>query len=191
MKRLIACVTIALAAQSLAQQRAPAPAATPSEPGTAIERLQLTHGRMIVRGAQKIGDVSGSLSTSLSVEAVELRDATSKQRGVAIETAQRDRSERKGSSFVDRDEMDALIVAAESMLKMGDGVTALHTYEVSYKTRGGFELSMFTQSKSGSPTFSFAAGRTLKTFAFSDDRVAVEKLIGLLKEARTVLDSLK
>ena len=161
-----------------------------SETATAIERMQLTHGRMVVKGYSTIAITYGLNSGRVDVEVIEVREGSTRNRGVVVQTRDATRLERTDRAYIDRDEVDALVDAATALIAVTGDVTTLTSFEAVYKTRGGLELSQFAEA-CNPVRFSVSTGRISKEHVFLTERPQVEEFVAALKKAKIVLDALK
>jgi hypothetical protein len=155
-----------------------------------LEKLQLGSGRLIVRGQTQVGITGGIGMSSVTINAVELREGATRLRGLSLRLTDGARVEREGTAFVDRDELDALIGAVEALAKTDSSVTPLKSYEVTYRTRGGLEVTAFNRD-SGARNVAVSAGRGLKATVFLEADYLVDRFVSQLKEGRATVDALK
>ena len=87
---------------------------------------------------------------SVEVSAMELTNATTgrKQSGVLIEITESGRFENTDRSFIDYDEVDALLKGLDYISNATSNVTKLSMFEATYKTKGYFSATTFS-SRSG------------------------------------------
>lgn len=159
-----------------------------AEPTTALERLQLTHGQLVIKGYSTVASIALPQGGHVAVEVTELRAGGHRTRGLVIEVREGTRIERTERAFVDADEVAALITATAALAETKGDITKLAEFEASFKTRGG--LSVTTFSSGGRIVFSVAAGRALRSHAFLRERSLVERFVVALKDAKEQLDLL-
>jgi hypothetical protein len=84
---------------------------------------------------------------SFEVNAMEFTDATTgrKQSGVLIEIKESGRLENTDRSFIDYDEVDALLKGLDYISKATSDVTKLRMFEATYKTKGYFSVTTFSR----------------------------------------------
>lgn len=168
-----------------------ATAAPPTPPGTKIEAFSSITGIVMIRGFSTIGRVRGQ--GVVTVDAREYRDASKPNQGVygiAIEVKEPGRLERESRSFIDLDEIDALVRGLEYISKISKTVTPLKDFEATYRTKGDFSVTVFSNSNGGL-SLSVDSGRIGKTSAFltMSDLDALKALIleakGIVENARS------
>src|SRR5436305_8433014 len=117
---IVAISMLALTSQAIFAQVSPAiPAGPAIEAPTRLEALELRKGTLIVKGYTEIGRVDGEDASSITVSAIELKDMTrgSKEMGLAIVAAQGGETRRQAISYVDFDEITALLTALDYLAK--------------------------------------------------------------------------
>jgi hypothetical protein len=99
-----------------------------------------------VKGFSNVGQIRGT--GSLEVSAREFTNATSrtKQYGAAVEVREAGRLERRSTSYIDEDELDALIKGIDYISKIEKSVTKLRDFEAIYSTRGDLRVVVFSNS---------------------------------------------
>lgn len=164
---------------------------TELEPKTRLEAFQARAGVVIVRGFSRIGSATGTDGSSIEVEAIELRDIDSrtKEYGITIEVADAAKPERRNISFIDYDEMDALLKGLEYLGKVDNSITQLKRFEVDYRTRGDLIVSAFN-GRGSNVTIAVSSGtfRPVTSFFRLED---VKVISGLIIEAKTQLDAIR
>src|SRR6266568_524452 len=95
------------------------PAGPVMEAPTRLEALELRKGTVIVKGYTEVGRVDGEEGSSITVSAIELKDATrgTKETGLAIVAQQGGDTRRQAISYVDFDEINALLTALDYLAK--------------------------------------------------------------------------
>lgn len=144
---------------------------------------------MIVKGYSTIAQISG-LGGEATIKVMELRESSTRNLGITIEVKERGRLERSDTAYVDRDEVDALVNAATSLMNTNKDVTKLDGFEAVYRTRGNLEVAQVGRA-GGNVSFAVAAGRVGKTYVFYESRDQVERFVAALKEAKAALDAMK
>lgn len=114
-------------------------------PATRLEALQLKKGIVLVRGYTDVATLQAE-DGSVRVIAVELNDLSRqvKEFGLALEVS---RGERRALCYVDYDEIEAIGSALESIGKLDNNATKLATFEASYRSRGGLDVTSFTDAQ--------------------------------------------
>ena len=133
---------------------APAPTEEGQEPGpmpgsfltppalTRIEAFGAQRGVLVIKGFTDVGHLNGDDGSGLRVMAVQFTDAAKKvrERGLAIHViAGGDGGQT--ISYVDEDEIDALIEATGALAKLRSDATPMESFEARYQTRGDLELA--------------------------------------------------
>lgn len=157
--------TLSFANVVSAQVGATVPTPTPL-PATKIEAFSSKTGIVMIRGFSTIGRIRGQ--GVVTVDAREFRDASSPSQGVygiAIEVKEAGRLERENRSFIDLDEIDSLVRGLDYIAKITKTVTSLNDFEATYRTKGDFAVTVFSDS-SGGLALSVDSGRIGKTSAF-------------------------
>ena len=138
-----------VAAQAFAQLGAPANPAGPNAPGveapTRLESLELRKSTIIVKGYSEVGKVDGEEGSSITVSAIEMKDTKigSHEMGLAIVAAGGAEGTRSAISYVDFEEIAALLTALDTLAKPDPAATRLSAYEAQYRTRSGLEFVSF------------------------------------------------
>jgi len=168
-------------AQQLAQSE--------SSPKTKIEAFQVQTGTVVIKGYSEIGRVSAM--GSVEVSAMEFTDASTnkKQTGVLIEIKESGRLENKDRSFIDYDEVDALLKGLDYISKATADVTKLGQFEATYKTKGNFSATTYNNS-SGKIAAAVKSGYIRPATAFLSLE-QLNNLRDLIVQAKQKLDSTK
>jgi hypothetical protein len=156
---LILTGPMAMAQEQGEQQRPPA---------TKLEAFQARTGVVLIRGYTTVGSIRGMGATVVSVDAREFRDAAnpnSRATGISIEVKESGRLERENTSFVDSEEIDALLKGIEYIAKIGKDVTKLENFEADYRTKGDLRIGVFSAA-GGKVSAVVASGRIGRTRAF-------------------------
>ena len=120
------------------------------EPRNKLEDFEGRVETVLIRGRHWVGTVRAQNGTA-RVEATEIRDSvTSATASGAIITIKADGGPAGGDirSFVDYDEIDALLRAIDTASKASESITRLSHFEVRYRTKGDFEIMVFKQLES-------------------------------------------
>lgn len=158
-------------------------------PKTKLEEFQAQTGTVVIKGYSEIGRVSAI--GSVEVSAMEFTDATSgrKQSGVLIEIKESGRLPNTGRSFIDIDEVDALLKGLDYISKATSDVTKLGMFEATYKTKGYFNATTFSSS-SGKIDAALKSGSVRPANAFLSLQ-QLSELRSLIVKAQQKLDSVK
>ena len=181
------CIT-AVAQRPGPQFRRPL-ACEPLEPRTKLEAIESQYQKVLLKGFTQIATL-GSRGAEIRIDAVELKDPSTRALGIAI--AMRETSERasENRSFVDYDDIDALLRAIDAVSKVNESSTKLVGFESRYRTLGDLEISVFRQSRISGTAVSVTTGIC--------DRVTgeltldgLERFRAHIVEAKTRLDDIK
>ena len=184
---LISAITTILA--GVAPARAQQLAQSEPSPKTKIEAFQIQKGTVVIKGYSKVGLVNAM--GSVEVSAMEFTDAATnkKQLGVLIEIKESGRLENEDRSFIDYDEVDALLKGLDYISKATGTVTKLGQFEATYKTRGDFSVTTYNNS-AGKISAAVKSGYIRPATAFLSLE-QLNELRDLILQARQKLDSAK
>jgi len=159
------------------------------EPKTKLEAFQVQTGTVVIKGYSEIGRVTAL--GSIEVDAMEFTDLTSgrKQSGVLIEVKESGRLENTDRSFIDYDEVDALLKGLEYISKATSDVTNLKMFEATYKTKGDFSAATYSNT-SGEIKAAVSSGYIRPASAYLSLQQLAE-LRSLIVQAKQKLDSVK
>ena len=138
--------TVTLAQLNSANSAGPAgPAAPGMEAPTRLESLELRKGTIILKGYTEVGKVDGEEGSSVTVSAVEMKDSKigSHEMGLAIQASGGGENARAANSYVDFEEIPALLTAIDSLSKPDPNATRLSAYEAQYRTHSNLEFLSF------------------------------------------------
>lgn len=160
-----------------------------TEPRTKLESFQRQSGTVVIKGYSEIGTISAL--GSIEVKAMEFTDATSRtqQLGIIVQVNEAGRFENTDRSFIDYDEIDALLKGLDYISKVNGEATKLSSFEATYKTKGDFKATVFNSS-SGRLEGSVSSGYIRPATVF----LSLEQLIelrGYINQAKQKLDSIK
>ena len=171
MKKVVIIAVLALLFTSMAYGEEPA---EPQKPATKLEAFQAKTGIVVVRGFTTVGTVNG-LGT-VTVDARDFRDASNPKThitGVSITVKESGRLERENTAFIDSDEITSLLAGLDYVSKATKDVTPLTNFEVEYRTKGDFRITVFNNS-SGELSAAVSAGRIGKTSAYINLQQVIE-----------------
>jgi hypothetical protein len=127
----------------------------PPPPATLLEGFRAPVGAVLTIGHETLGEVKG-----ISVDVRELRDSSGgRVRGVVVEVNP-DKSPTE-LSYVDIDELPALIRGLDQLLAVTTNPTQFRNFEVHYATKGELEIAG-SISRSRGIVFTVEAGRAQK-----------------------------
>ena len=117
------------------------------EPATKLEAFQPVPGAIFTIAHEDLGNVS-----TVRVTVQEVKNSTGDPiRGVIVEV-------NGARSFVDADELDALVKGCDSLLDTTSNPTQFRSFEAHYITRGALELTATISDRNG-VSFSVQTGR--------------------------------
>lgn len=159
-------------------------------PKTKLEAFQTQTGTVVIKGYSEIGKVAAL--GSVEVNAMEFTDATTgrKQSGVLIEITESGRLQNTDRSFIDFDEVDALLKGLDYISKATSDVTKLGMFEATYKTKGYFSATTFSSSGSGEIEAAVKSGYIRPANAYLSLQQLAE-LRALIQKAKQKLDAVK
>jgi len=142
MKRIYSLLAVALIA-SLARAEE-----TNSYPKSNLEIFEATTGIVIIRSVDEIGALPGKAG-GVTVKCREARDPSTNRRefGVTVIVTQAQGAE--DTTFVDYDELDALIRATDYVSKVDWSITSMGLFEAGYTTRSGLRVASYSSSRTG------------------------------------------
>jgi hypothetical protein len=176
----------------VAAQQPSRPAPLPFEPLTRLEALDTQVGAVVVKNYTFIGSVSG-FSGIVMVTSYEFVDAQTgrKEYGIGVELREAGRSEKDGRearTYVDYDEIDALVRALDSISKIERSAT-LENFEAQYRTRGELSVATFIR-----PNGSLQAEVAIGIFRRAGVTISIGKLVDfrkLIADAKLALDKIR
>lgn len=189
----VALVLLICAASAAAQQGAPQlPVPVPFEPATKLEALDAQTGAVIVKNYTYIGSVSG-FSGVVMVTSYEFVEAQTgrKDYGIGIELREAGRTEREGRdarTYVDYDEIDALIRGMDYISKI-ERSQSLENFEAQFRTRGELTVSTFIR-----PNGSLQSEVAIGLFRRAAITISLGRLADfrkLIADAKVTLDKIR
>ncbi len=180
---IILATTCAVHAQ---QPQLPLP---PIEPLTKLEALESQVGVVLIKNYTFIGSVSG-LGGITIVTSYEFVDAQTgrKEYGIGVEVRESSRSERDARTYVDYDEIDALLRGLDQIIKI-ERSTTMENFEAQYRTRGELTVSTFIR-----PNGTLLAEVAIGLYRKAAVTISTGKLADFRKmiaDAKTTLDKIK
>jgi len=151
--RLILCATAVMVAATFSVQaqrrgqRLPAPRdAQFYEARNKLEDFDSRVETLLIRGRHWVGNIRGQNGFA-RVEATEIRDATTgtTAAGAVVTIVADGGPAGEIRSFIDYDEIDALVKAMDTAAKASETITRLSHFEVRYRTKADFEIMVFKQ----------------------------------------------
>jgi hypothetical protein len=139
------------------QAQAPPPGAemndAPMNPGsflappplTRVEAFGAQHGVLVIKGFTEVAHLAGDNGSAVRVMAVQFTDGARKQRerGLAIHVSENvnNAGTAETISYVDEDEIDALIENVGTLGKLGAEASPMESFEARYQSRGELEVA--------------------------------------------------
>lgn len=141
----VCCIAPTLAQDADKQDNPPRqPVPWPMGPATQLENVLHVRGAVVVKGYTDIGTITGDYNDSVRITAVELTTpgTNEKATGLAVTVSQGGDTIAESVSYVDFDEIDAMLAALETIAKLeGTAPTTMQRYDAEYRTRGDLELA--------------------------------------------------
>ena len=128
-------------------QRLPAPRDPQFyEPRNQLEDFEGRVETLLIKGRHDVGTIR-TQNGYARVEASEIRDSANGQTasGAVITIVADGGPAGDIRSFIDYDEIDALVKALDTASKASESITRLSHFEVRYRTKGDFEIMVFKQ----------------------------------------------
>jgi hypothetical protein len=177
----ILVIALPIAAQEKASDK--------GQPKTQLEAFAAETGVVIIKGYSDIGEVVSM--GSIAVDCKEFTNAKSgkKSYGMTIKVKEAGRLEREGRSYIDYEEIEALIAGIDYISKINSNVTKLSNFEATYSTKGDFSITVFNMS-GGKLSIAVTTGYVGRTSAY----LPMEKLPMLrsfIVQAKEKLDALR
>lgn len=189
---LLLILFVAFAGMVAAQQPAPPSSPVQFDPLTRLEAFDSQVGTVVIKNYTYIGSVSG-LSGIAMITSYEFVDAQTgrKEYGIGVEIRENTRSEKEGReerTYVDYDEIDALIRGLDYIIKIERSAT-LENFEAQYRTRGELSVSTFIR-----PNGALQAAVSIGLFRKAEVVISTGKLADfrkLIADAKATLDKIK
>jgi hypothetical protein len=164
------------------------------EPLTKLEEFDSRWETVIVRGSTHI---PGSIANgAVRVDAIDLRDEAdgSRAQGVIIELNNSSRQEANRSledskSYIDYEDIDAVIKAWDRVARTDDTITKLNNFQSSYRTKGNLQIAVFRQTPGGAIAAAVSSDCDRVRIFLSLDEFT--KLRWMIVQAKARLDELK
>lgn len=172
-----------------AQQSAPLPSPIPYEPLTRLEALDTQVGAVLVKNYTYIGSVSSPRGIAM-VTSYEFVDAQAgrKDYGIGVEVREIGKSEREAATFIDYEEIDALLRAIDYISRIDKSAT-MENFEAQYRTRGELGVSTFIR-----PNGTLQASVAIGLFRRAEMTISLGKLADfrkLIADAKATIDKVK
>ncbi|MFA6012751.1 MAG: hypothetical protein WC799_22360 [Desulfobacteraceae bacterium] len=147
MKKIYIIAVVALLFTSIAYGQEPPET---QKPATKLEAFQDRTGIVVVRGYTTVGAIRGrGMGSVITVDARDFRDASNlkaRQTGISITVKESGRIERENTAYIDSDEITSLLAGIDYVSKATKDITPLTNFEVEYRTKGNFNITVFNKS---------------------------------------------
>jgi len=145
------CLALALFAAACTREPTAKPSEVPTGAATKLEAFQGRTGIVVIRGTTEVGEVRG-INAFLTVSAREYRDAAtpeSREAGISITVKEIEgaRISRERTSYVDADEIDALVQGIDYLRKVRKDVTKHERFQAEYLTKGHLAIVVFSDAR--------------------------------------------
>ncbi len=139
-------------------------------PRSRLEALAVLQGAVVIRGSARIGAVRGESGAFVFVTAKEFTNAGTGERvhGIGVELRPPDHAAPPRPSYVDLDEIPALLSGLERLRALQRSATALDELEADYRTRGGLVVTMFDTAVGPKATVACGCGGGSTDLELSD-----------------------
>jgi hypothetical protein len=109
---------------------------------TKLEAFGAQRGVLVIKGFTEVGNLNGDDGSGVRIMAVQFTDAAKKvrERGLAIHVVAGG-NQGQTISYVDEDEIDALIESVGALAKLRSDASPMESFEARYQTRGDLELA--------------------------------------------------
>src|SRR5689334_92056 len=160
----------------------------PFEPRTKLEAIDERHSTVIIKAFTRITTIE---VRGVCIDAVDMRElgGAARARGIVVSLREEGGRADDNRAFVDYEEIDALVNAMDTMVRVDETMTRLPGFEARYKTLGDLEVAVFRQTRSGTAV-SLTTGiceRPTQTMTLDD----LAKVKAMIQEAKTRLDEIK
>ena len=162
------------------------------QPRNKLEDFDGRFETVLIRGRHVVGAVRGQNGLA-RVEATEIRDSATGETasgavitmiGNGVQPPANGIPSEELRSFIDYDEIDALLKAMDAAAKASESVTRLSHFEVRYRTKGDFEIMVFKQLENNVIAAGVEGGffDRLRLYLSIDDLVKLRWMIAQAKE---------
>jgi hypothetical protein len=178
---------VAVSAQAQRRwQRLPAPRDPQFyEPRNRLEDFEGRVETLLIKGRHVVGHIRAQNGYA-RVEASEIRDSESgaTASGAVITVVADGGPAGDIRSFIDYDEIDALVKAMDKASKASESITRLSHFEVRYRTKGDFEIMVFKQLENNVIAAAIESGffERSRLYLSIDDLVKLRWMIAQAKD---------
>lgn len=160
----------------------------PYEPRTKLEAIDDRYNTVIIKAFTRITTVEVH---GVRIDAIDMREngGTARAKGIVIQLREEGNQLNDNRAFIDYEEIDGLINAIDTAVRVDETMTKLPGFEARYKTAGDLELAVFRQTRSGTAV-TLTTGlceRATQTMTLDD----LAKVKAMIQEAKTRLDELR
>ncbi len=159
------------------------------EESTQLELISSAKGTAFVKSYEEMGTLKVLTGGTVSVDALVIDQLASgsKQFGATVQVKQPGRIEREDTSFVDYEEIEALIAGIGYISKVAD--TPFTNYEATFNTTGGITLIVFNND-AGKVAAAIKSGRIGGATAFASLE-QLESFRELLVKTKEAIDQIR
>ena len=157
----------------------------PYEPRTQLERLENRYSAVIIKSFTRITTIE---LRGMRIDAVEMRQmgSTFSAKGIVVVLRESGERPNENRAFVDYEEIDPLLNAVDTMVRVDETTTKFPGFEARYLTAGDLEVSVFRQTRSGTAVTMRTGICDYATVTLTLDDLA--KVKAMIQEAKTRLD---
>ena len=160
----------------------------PYEPRTKLEAIDDRYNTVIIKAFTRITTIE---VRGVRIDAVDMREngGTARAKGIVIQLREEGGQLNDNRAFIDYEEIDGLLNAIDTAVRIDETMTKLPGFEARYKTSGDLELAVFRQTRSGTAV-TLTTGlceRATQTMTLDD----LGKVKAMIQEAKTRLDELR
>ncbi len=157
----------------------------PFEPRTKLEALEDRHGIVVIKAFTRITTIE---VRGVRIDAVDMREmgGGGRARGIVVSLEKEGGRVDDNRAFVDYEEIEPLLNAIDSMVRVDETTTRMPGFEARYTSLGDLEIAVFRQTRSGTAVL-LATGicdRATQTMTLDD----LAKVKAMIQEAKTRLD---
>src|SRR5436190_19579811 len=158
---------------------------------TKLQAFQSKTGSVVVLGFSSVATIPGMYGAQTEIEAREATDASTgaRQSGLGVEVKESGTLERKATSYVDYDELDALLRGIDYITRIDRNPTRLANFQADFTTRGNLEVSTFS-TEDGKTLVALKAGTIGGASAYYP-LSALPQIRTAVTNAKALLDSIR
>jgi hypothetical protein len=158
---------------------------------TKLQAFQAKTGSVVILGFSSVASIPGLYGASTDIEAREMTDATSGSRtsGLRVEVKEGGTLERTETSYIDYDELGALLSGIDYIAKIDHNPTKLADFQAEFTTKGDLRVATFS-SGDGKTLVAVKAGTIGGATAYYD-MSQLRLFRGSVAKAKALLDSIK